>query len=353
MRLNKNKLVIVGNGFDLAHGLRTDYRSFIDWYFCKAFQEFCTKKHYSDSLIDISNKYSGTVRSFKQVPTNFVEVLDLVTSDDYQSIKYTSELLRSVTNQFQRNNWVDIERYYFRSLKSDFKITHPGNVAAVTILNNHFDLITEQLKAYIQTINAGIEDLPSLEFDASSSNLDMLLKRGQYGITRFLNFNYTETLTAKAYATDDEVIHIHGRAADIKNNPIIFGYGDESDPTYQAIEDSGENVFLKHIKSFGCFNTGNYHKLLSFIDSAEFSVYIVGHSCGLSDRVLLNEIFEHQNCKKIEICYYVKPDGRDNFKEITQEISRHFRPQNKNLMRRKVMGKNPENIIPQNPRMGI
>jgi hypothetical protein len=226
-------------------------------------------------------------------------------------------------------------------------------VAAVTILNNHFDLITEQLKAYIQTINAGIEDLPSLEFDASSSNLDMLLKRGQYGITRFLNFNYTETLTAKAYATDDEVIHIHGRAADIKNNPIIFGYGDESDPTYQAIEDSGENVFLKHIKSFGCFNTGNYHKLLSFIDSAEFSVYIVGHSCGLSDRVLLNEIFEHQNCKKIEICYYVKPDGRDNFKEITQEISRHFRPQNKNLMRRKVMGKNPENIIPQNPRMGI
>lgn len=27
-----NRLVIIGNGFDLAHGLKTSYKDFIEWY---------------------------------------------------------------------------------------------------------------------------------------------------------------------------------------------------------------------------------------------------------------------------------------------------------------------------------
>jgi hypothetical protein len=52
--------------------------------------------------------------------------------------------------------------------------------------------------------------------------------------------------------------------------------------------------------------------------------------------------------EKIEIFYHVRKDGSDNFKEITQEISRHFRSQNKKVMRRKIGDKNTRNIIPQN-----
>ena len=151
------------------------------------------------------------------------------------------------------------------------------------------------------------------------------------------------------YAHQEEVIHIHGQVSNIENNPIIFGYGDESDPIYQKIEDSGENIYLEHIKSFGYFQTKQYQNLLSFIDSDKYHVYIVGHSCGLSDRVLLNEIFENENCEKIDIYYHKRKDGTDNFKEITQEISRHFKPHNKKMMRRKLMDKNPNNFIPQIP----
>jgi hypothetical protein len=165
------------------------------------------------------------------------------------------------------------------------------------------------------------------------------------GQVRVLNFNYTDTLYANNYVNTDDIIHIHGRVADMEKNPIIFGYGDESDPVYQSMEDSGQNMYLEHIKSFGYFKTPHYHELLSYIDSAPFRTYIVGHSCGMSDRVLLNQIFEHPNCEKIEIFFYRHPTG-DNFKEITQEISRHFK--HKDLMRRKVNNQNPENFIPQN-----
>ena len=27
-----NRIILIGNGFDLAHGLKTSYRDFIDWY---------------------------------------------------------------------------------------------------------------------------------------------------------------------------------------------------------------------------------------------------------------------------------------------------------------------------------
>jgi hypothetical protein len=215
------------------------------------------------------------------------------------------------------------------------------------LLNRQFDYLITKLTEYFVFINENISSYSRLPID-KRSNLDKAFTFESDSPITFLNFNYTDTVFNLDYAGDDEVLHIHGRVSDLERNPIIFGYGDETDETYQKIEDSGENIFLEHIKSFGYFKTNNYSRLISFIDSAPYSTHIVGHSCGLSDRILLNEIFEHQNCREIEIFYHKRKDGSDNFTEITQEISRHFKPQNKSLMRRRVSSKDPKNIIPQN-----
>ena len=57
-----------------------------------------------------------------------------------------------------------------------------------------------------------------------------------------------------------------------------------------------KNILLVHqpVKSFEYFRTDYYHKLLSNIDSDPCEVYVIGHSYRLSDRLLLNEIFEHK-----------------------------------------------------------
>lgn len=347
-----NKLVIVGNGFDLAHGLKTSYKNFLDWYMCEAFQMYCINKSHTDPLIEIKNKYSGMTTVFDRKPKTFEEVLNFISFNDRQSLTYQSNFYKRLLDSFKENNWVDIERYYFQLLKSHFSnpnLSEQDKKKVVFKLNAEFDFLITKLVDYIKTINNTIADIPTLTVKGSTNDFyETFASNDSSATVIFLNFNYTETLTAKGYGKEDQIIHIHGRVADIESNPIIFGYGDESDPIYQKIEDSGENMYLEHIKSFGYFRTANYHKLLSFIDSAPYVVYIVGHSCGLSDRVLLNEIFEHQNCEKIEIFYHVRNNGSDNFKEITQEISRHFKPHNKNIMRRKVGDKNRTNIIPQN-----
>ena len=81
----------------------------------------------------------------------------------------------------------------------------------------------------------------------------------------------------------------------------------------------------------------NYRVLLSFLDSGPYQVIIMGHSCGNSDRTLLNTIFEHENCVSIKLYYYQKEDGVDDYLEKVQNISRNFNDMK--LMRARVVNK--------------
>ena len=83
--------------------------------------------------------------------------------------------------------------------------------------------------------------------------------------------------------------------------------------------------------------TNNYRNMLAFIESAPYQIYIMGHSCGNSDRTLLNTLFEHQNCVSIKPFYYKKEDGTDNYFDIIQNINRNFTDMK--LMRDRVVNK--------------
>ncbi len=267
MKIEKiNKLVIIGNGFDLAHGLETSYKSFMDWYIYTAFQEFREKNYYGDHLIEIKYKSRHSVIRLDSTPTTFLEVLDLKKTFQNLSIIFKSNFLERILNNFNENNWVDIERYYYRTLKSHFSnnsLSLPGKTDAVSILNRDFNFLIEKFTSYLTLVNEKINDIPKLRTNNSENNFSSIfhIASKDYEI-KFLNFNYTETLLTKEYAQKEDIIHIHGRVTDKNSNPIIFGYGDESDPTYQNIEDSAENIFLEHIKSFAYFKTNNYRWVL-------------------------------------------------------------------------------------------
>src|SRR5690606_31651858 len=108
----------------------------------------------------------------------------------------------------------------------------------------------------------------------------------------FLNFNYT-TLPDRLYDRLKKFKHIniHGTIHN-RNTPPTFGYGDEVGEEYSNMEKTNDNRFLTFAKSFAYSQNNNYANLIRFIESGSFCVYIWGHSCGLSDRTLLNMIFE-------------------------------------------------------------
>ena len=159
----------------------------------------------------------------------------------------------------------------------------------------------------------------------------------------FLSFNYsnTEKLYVEQFhdlllGHERETIHIHGELKKTKN-PIIFGYGDEIGKEYEEIENLNDNNFLENIKSIRYSDTNNYKRLLDYIDSDKYQIFLFGHSCGLSDRTLLNTLFEHKNCVSIKPFYHKKEDCTDNYSDIVRNISRHFK--DKAMMRKKVVNK--------------
>ena len=160
-----------------------------------------------------------------------------------------------------------------------------------------------------------------------------------------LNFNYTKT--ADMYIPVDEyhfpINHIHGHL----DNPdsVIFGYGDELDNKYQEISSLNNNELLKNIKSIRYLEDVNYRNVLEFVESAPYQIYIMGHSCGTSDRTLLNTLFEHPNCVSIKPFYYQNDEGQDNYIEIVQNISRNF--SNAQKMRDRVVNKTFCQPLPQ------
>jgi hypothetical protein len=151
-----------------------------------------------------------------------------------------------------------------------------------------------------------------------------------------LNFNYTAT--ANKYIQNKssvaEINHIHGELT----NPdsVIFGYGDELDENYKNLSNLNDNEYLKNFKSIKYLESYRYRKALQFMDAAPYQVFIMGHSCGNSDRTFLNTLFEHKNCVSIKP-YYYKDGDKDNYLDIVQNISRNFKDMK--LMRDRVVNK--------------
>ena len=160
-----------------------------------------------------------------------------------------------------------------------------------------------------------------------------------------LDFNYTKTVRGYLRQEFDIFSHIqiHGHLE--KPETMIFGYGDEFEDKYKKLQNLNNNECLTNIKTIRYQESDNYRRVLSFIESAPFQICIMGHSCGNSDRTLLNTLFEHKNCISIKPYFYIKEDGTDNYIEIVQNISRNFTDMK--LMRDRVVNRNYTKALTQ------
>ncbi len=243
--------------------------------------------------------------------------------------------------------WSDIEKHYF-----DFLIRYPKDDNYIKKLNFHFEVIKSIFIKYIESVNNTILNI-SLDkliyssiiedfSDNISKNLfdkkfrkkiEILNSEDQLRCNDvlFLNFNYTSLLNRYLQIYSKEAKHhqIHGDI--INQSSIIFGYGDDTHPKYSDLENEDKEDLLKHIKSFYYPNNSLYNELIDFIESEYFEVVVIGHSLGLSDRVLLKTIFENKNCRNIRLFH--RGNNENHFKKRIA-LSRHF--SDKISMRRKI-----------------
>ena len=371
-----NRLVIIGNGFDMAHGLKTSYKDFINWYWERRIDAFvgntskvsedclCKLTIKDDTHISCWNVFAFQNSYFKDIRGNrtcsgYELIAELQAHPDLfavDSTKFFGTILQSI----ETRGWVDIENDYYQLLKECSENADCGYT--VKELNEQLAFLQEKLIEYLRSIgtnqyikelhNGMIEFFDPADFSTEGKKKalenigieSINLEDVQYNFEEqkklrperimLLSFNYTAT--AKNYNNFNlEHNYIHGELEHPKN--IIFGYGDELDRHYQDILDRNDNELLKNVKSVKYLETRHYHDMLEFLMSAPFQVLIMGHSCGNSDRTLLNTVFEHENCVSIKPFYHKWDDGTDNYLELVQNISRNFT--NMRLFRDRVVNK--------------
>ncbi len=75
-------------------------------------------------------------------------------------------------------------------------------------------------------------------------------------------------------------------------------------------------------------------KINPFIAEKNCNVFILGHSCGISDREILNEIFTHYAVDSISAFYYNRKGYGDVSKNIDRIIDNHSNGDNKKIFQK-------------------
>jgi len=404
-----NRIILVGNGFDLAHGLKTSYKDFIEWYLDEWGKLLRDSKKQLEEDRFYSFKLRGSLRAASwsyacsycvdgnpERPWSNKEILSIAKQqEDLCTFNSKSDFFEKICDHLQTKNWVDIEDIFYVFLK---KSLVPKNI------NGDLEFIKGKLIEYLNTIKTpSVNSIirkqilspiskEEIAIESKTQWEEMIKERlnydniewnnlfdgyySDYGSKRaaessiehfksefeteirsgifdtvmesicpafrlpnnimLLDFDYTNTTDLYLPRADKFTVnHIHGRLSNPEG--VIFGYGDELDNSFKELLDKNNNEYLRNIKSIKYLEVPNYRNMLRFIESSPYQIYIMGHSCGNSDRTMLNTLFEHRNCVSIKPFYHKWDDGTDNYMEIVQNIARNFTDMK--LMRDRVVNK--------------
>lgn len=343
-----NRIVIIGNGFDISHGLPTKYADFMDYLLLSIVEKVplssstyrfnikgkrCEKNSYFVHKIDENEKKDPWIGVVLNKKTSYYELKS--------NIHEKSIYFKSLFNEFDKNKyWSDLEEHYYNLL-----IQYKSNIELIKTLNQEFEHLKLLLKEFlINEIENEIGEQKKYSIN-KNNNIYQILDTNHNDLffknTFFISFNYTNKVlhqyiiwlnksstNGEKYA---EPIQIHGDLIN-SDNPIIFGYGDDNSKEYRELQDLKEKEVLKNFKTFQYLRSKRYQQVLGLLELEDTYIQIIGHSCDIGDRTLLRSIFQHNNVKKIETTYY---DNETKYFENLYNISRVF--DNNELMREKLI----------------
>jgi hypothetical protein len=158
-----NRLILIGNGFDLAHNLKTGYKDFINWYWTKWYEKLrSSEKSYEDDelcsfklklqhilwYIHLSQHIDLSERQLSGI--EFINQIINESPETYELIK--CPLLENITQSIETKGWVDIENEYYHLLTEYTKETYQEE--DVKKLNKQLEFLRKRLIEYLKEINS-------------------------------------------------------------------------------------------------------------------------------------------------------------------------------------------------------
>lgn len=242
--MEQDTLYIVGNGFDLAHGLKTKYNDFRNWLEESGFHSFVNRM---EALYPDVKNANGEWNDIETALGHF-KMKDVIAYD---------------------KNYTDCNTV--------------GNV--VLPVGNNIRSVTTSLSGNLWKWIKSVDLLKTKRMFLLNEN------------ALFVSFNYTLTLETVYGIPQDKIWHVHGSISD-KTNVLVIGYGvDEKfdnapNPTAYNLtdDDKRRNMMADMVKRVPLY-IDKFHKWNNFSKMKVIKhVKVIGHSCSKVDQAYFEDI---------------------------------------------------------------
>ncbi len=305
-------ILILGNGFDLAHGLKTKYSDFL---------EYCQKRYSSSKTGSVDNNRNFLleniwVKHFINKKIAGDKWIDLE-KEIYEVIKKLSRFSyfrsKNAYDMFEKNLFVlskSQSHFNFDEVNKFFTPKYkyiPPNCYTVEIkdfinflYNQLRDFVKEFEKYLKEEISSKIENAPKYNLQVNSKCVSLL------------NFNYTDTceqLYKINFSHNDcgiktKAVYVHGKINSRNNCNLVLGtqsFDNEQIPVEF-------NIFKKHQQRHRYGTIEQYQELLNEL-KYHTKMYtpifhIIGHSLDETDHNILRHILLSSEKSVINIYYH-------------------------------------------------
>lgn len=289
------KLFIIGNGFDLAHGMKTKYSDFrqflIDNYLNGEYMPYTFCDVPQTTLMPDGDELYNDVDVVKSI----LKVLDDTEGVDWNEVEDSLGCL-------QYSHFLDDYGEYNPEDDNYIRDTYCRNQDASKQLCGAICQINNYFQEWVKTIK--IATTPKKEF------MELISQQNDL----FLNFNYTSTL--QDLYNIKKVCHIHGTV----NDKIYFGHGESYCPSEEyekywfGAEYSLKRLFFdlrKNAKEAFNKHKGFFNELCVIACNSTLDIYSYGFSFSRADKYYLKEICSIINTSNIR--FFIN-DYDDEFK---------------------------------------
>lgn len=282
---NIRHLYIIGNGFDLYHGIRSSYVDFANW----------LKSNDSGLYQIVSRFYLSKSESFwNKFEESLGNISDSMIGNNIGNSPYVIECLDSSFPDILRTV-IDDNRF----------ITNKNCSPELGVFSDKLvNRIQSAFESWISDLT--IPDIKKLKIETDDSY--------------FINFNYTNTLESIYNIPKDQILYIHGNVSD--KTPLIFGHGKSrnsimdtvmsnksDDIDFDYLKNLADSVFSLHKDVKGTINMNR--KIWEKFSTVQ-DVHIWGHGLGVVDLPYFLEISFHLKPKTFcEISWHIS-ENDDN-----------------------------------------
>lgn len=377
----REKVLIIGNGFDLYHGLPTKYSQFIgvliniealnienelEITFEDLFKNiegksemkirFDTEKFIFDKEKVIEIKHSLQNNSWYN---SFKEKLSFENWIDVENeIKFTLTLINSLLNNInallKENKKVtqltinDNNRGVKTKIELNQKELRYCNVFYLTNPNDdwvfdsknfeckddnlikfmtgdYYENLFVELQTFTKIFNSYLESFVSLFYQKIDSKYSSSLEVLKGNVNSFYTFNYTPTLEKLYNLNTEKINYIHGKH-NLENNNIVLGIDEVEE---EFISDK-IFMFTKYYQKL--FNNTDYEFLTDIYEKSLGGKYqgqdrdfiIFGHSLADNDQNYIVDLFELGKLRNntITVLYYNQNDKAQKLKNLLKIVGR-------------------------------